>query len=174
MSAIGDTKPNVRLDGNGYPQCLRELYQSEFLGERIFLGLLENASDQQEKYKFGTLLQLETETKARLRPILAKYDLPFSEPDMSVQVQTAVDDFKVHGWSGFVDSFLNVVRYFVGRFREIELLGPREDWDVLHSMVVHEQAIQQFLEAEHDGRPKNSLAAVIAQLNYPLPNPRAY
>jgi hypothetical protein len=53
-----------------YPACIRDLYESEIFGEAVFLALVEIARDPREKYQLGTLLQLETETKARLRPFL--------------------------------------------------------------------------------------------------------
>jgi hypothetical protein len=37
----------------------------------------------------ATLLQLETETKARLRSLLSKYGLPLSEGTNTIQVATA-------------------------------------------------------------------------------------
>jgi hypothetical protein len=37
------------------------------------------AKNEREKYHFGTLLQLETETKARLRPFLVRHGLEVDE-----------------------------------------------------------------------------------------------
>lgn len=51
-----------------YPACLRELIESEIFGESFSLALLEEAKADRDYY-FATLLQLETETKARLRPL---------------------------------------------------------------------------------------------------------
>ncbi len=62
-----------------YPACINELYQSEVLGEAAFLALIKVAKNPREKYHFGTLLQLETETKARLRPFLFAHGLGFDE-----------------------------------------------------------------------------------------------
>ena len=39
-----------------YPACVHELYQSEVLGEAIFLALLKVAKNEREKYHFGTAL----------------------------------------------------------------------------------------------------------------------
>jgi hypothetical protein len=51
------------MDDISYPECIRELLDSEILGEAAFLALYEVAKTPTEKYQFGTLLQLETETK---------------------------------------------------------------------------------------------------------------
>ena len=53
-----------------YPACTRELYESEIVGESLFLALVQEAKTPRDRYHFGTLLQLESETKARLRPLL--------------------------------------------------------------------------------------------------------
>jgi hypothetical protein len=47
---------------------LKEFYVDEVLGETIYSALFEAATEQQEKRKWATLLQLEAETKAWLRP----------------------------------------------------------------------------------------------------------
>ena len=50
-----------------YPACLRDLIESEIFGEAVSLALLEVAKNERNRYHFATLLQLETETKARQR-----------------------------------------------------------------------------------------------------------
>ena len=62
-----------------FPECIDELYQSEVLGEQAFLALVGAAKNPRDKYHFGTFLQLESETKVRLRPLLTKYGIPFIE-----------------------------------------------------------------------------------------------
>ena len=62
-----------------YPECIRELYESEVAGEAFALELLAVARNERDAYQFGTLLQLETETKARLRPLLCKYGVSLAE-----------------------------------------------------------------------------------------------
>ena len=66
-----------------YAACIKELYQSEVLGEAAFLALIKVAKNEREKYHFGTLLQLETETKARLRPFLCRHGLDLDESQES-------------------------------------------------------------------------------------------
>ena len=61
-----------------YPECLRELIDSEIFGEAVSLALLDVAKTDRDRYHFATLLQLETETKARLRPLLYKHGIPLS------------------------------------------------------------------------------------------------
>ena len=69
-----------------YPSCIRELYESEIFGETFALALVEAARNDRDRYHFGTLLQLETETKARLRPFLCKYHFHKAEPSLSARI----------------------------------------------------------------------------------------
>ena len=56
-----------------YPACLRDLIESEIFGEAVSRAIWEVARNDRERYHFATLMQLETETKARLRPLLARF-----------------------------------------------------------------------------------------------------
>ena len=55
-----------------FRQALDELYQGEIIGEVILDQMLSFFSEPEFKYKIAVLLQLETETKARLRPTLMR------------------------------------------------------------------------------------------------------
>ena len=51
-----------------YPECIRELYESEIMGETLTPALVAASRNDRERYHDATLLQLETETKTRSRP----------------------------------------------------------------------------------------------------------
>ena len=53
-----------------FPACLREMYTGEVFGEAFAHELMLVAKNDREHYHFAVLLQLKTETKARLRPVL--------------------------------------------------------------------------------------------------------
>jgi hypothetical protein len=152
-----------------YPQCIRELLDSEILGEAASLALYDVAKNPSEKYQFGTLLQLETETKARLRPFLYKYQISLQEHVQPEEVEGIVKLYLESSWLEFVETFHSMVAQFVVRFEEIESVGPEEDRAILQSMIVHESAILKWLEMQLTGEESNSLDAIIDQLQYPLP-----
>lgn len=156
--------------GDSYPECVLDLYRSEVFGERISLAMLPWAKSDAERYKLATIAQLETETKARLRPFLMKHGLSIEEEDVSAQVAGLMPILTAGSWRDFMQGMGQDLSNFVARFEEIEQLGPPEDREVLHSMVVHERALIRFTEMELAGEP-NSLGDVIAQLQYPLPPP---
>ena len=152
-----------------YPECIRELYESEIFGEALTLALLAAAKNDRERYHHGTVLQLETETKARLRPLLYKHRIDLSE-DMDLSpVPQLVSAYQNGSWPEFMGITIPVVRQYLARFEEIAKAGPHEDREVLQSMVHHEAAILRWMEMEAAGDKDGSLDAIIDQLEFPLP-----
>jgi hypothetical protein len=153
-----------------YPSCIRELYESEILGEAVFLALVAVAKSPRDRYQFGTLLQLESETKARLRPLLFKHGVSLDET-----MDLAIVDFAVEAYKGMTSqeyAGLNVpvIEEFLSRFEAIVKVGDDDDREILESMVRHESAILKWVTMERDGVATGSLDDVIAELNYPLPD----
>jgi len=153
-----------------YPDCLRELLDSEVFGEAVSLALLEVAKNEREKFQLATLLQLETETKARLRPLLYRYGISLAEPVPTKQIEEIVNGYLASSWEEFTAANTAVVQGFLDRFKEIARIGPEEDRNILNSMIQHEQAILRWFDMESRGEKEGSLDAVIAELKYPLPS----
>ncbi len=151
-----------------YPSCLRELYESEILGERVFQLLIDHARSPREAYHLGSLLQLETETKARLRPLLARHGVELAEAmDLSAFDQIA-ELFNAVTWEEFMAANVDAVEGFIATFQAIVALGPDKDRAILQSMVAHEEAILRWLKMEQAGDRVGSLDGVVAQLVFPL------
>ena len=157
-----------------YPACIRELYESEILGEAFALALIDVARSERDRYQFGTLLQLETETKARLRPFLAKHGIPLTESMDLGDVDAMVVAYKTTSSLGeFAGVIKPAVQNFLSRFEEIARVGPSDDREVLESMVRHESAILQWLAMEIEGNSAGSLDSLLRELQYPLPRPES-
>ena len=153
-----------------YPGCINELYQSEVLGEKIFLALINIAKNEREKYHFGTVLQLETETKARLRPFLLAHGIELVEEPDAEMLDGIATAYLENSWLDFLTGLTPLVDSFVARFREIAAAGPAEDQDVLQSMIIHEESFVSWIEKESAGE-EGSLDAIISQLQFPLSAP---
>lgn len=151
-----------------YPACLRELYQSEVFGETFAHALVNVAKNDREKFHFATLLQLETETKARLRPLLFGHGLSLEEDADVSQVDMAVGAYQAMGFKEFTALIKATVEGYLARFEEIEQAATDEDREIVTSMVRHERAILRWLEQESNGESDDSLDAMIAELRYPL------
>ena len=155
-----------------YPACLRDLLDSEIFGEGVSLALLKVAKNDRERYHFATLLQLETETKARLRPLLYRHGIDLDEVVPASDIAEAVQGYQALGWEEFCAANIPVVQDFLERFRAIAEAGPEKDRAMLESMVRHESAILRWFTMESRGERNGSLDAVNAELAYPLPASR--
>jgi hypothetical protein len=154
-----------------YPACINELYQSEVLGEAAFLALIKVARNAREKYHFGTLLQLETETKARLRPFLFGHGLEFDESQGDVEaISGFLTLYQQSEWLDFLAQLKPMIDQFLARFREIAEAGPAEDKHILESMIRHEESFVHWIEKETAGEA-GALDVAISQIQYPLPAP---
>jgi hypothetical protein len=157
------------MDELSYPQCTRELYESEILGESLFLALVEQAKSPRDRYHLGTLLQLESETKARLRPLLFKHGVSLSEEtDLSI-LDVAIKAYEEMTWQDYMGVNVPVVQEFLDKFKAIAEIGDADDKEILESMVTHEAAILRWATMESTGPKDDSLDDVTVQLKYPLP-----
>jgi len=152
-----------------YPNCLRDLIESEIFGEAVSLALLEVAKTDRDRFQFATLLQLETETKARLRPLLYRYGVSLSEEMPLEHIEGIVQGYVDGSWEAFAAANIEVVEGFLSRFREIAAAGPDEDREVLESMIRHERAILRWFKMESQGDTEGSLDDILSELKYPLP-----
>lgn len=148
------------------------IYQGEVLGEAIFNCYVSFETDPIRKYKWGTLLQLESETKVRLRPFMAQLGLSIAQEDQSKNIAELAKGFPSKSWRQHMEEAVRITSFYLEKFREIEAAAPASEREVAHSMVVHEAAIKRFAELELAGDDKNSLNDVIAQLKYPLVAPK--
>lgn len=158
------------MSNAAYPTSINELYQSEVLGEKAFLALVNIAKNAREKYHIGTILQLETETKARLRPFLLTHGIDLVEDMGSDLTDEIVAAYLGSNWLEFLTGLQPLVDQFLARFKEIAAEGPAEDQAVLQSMIVHEASFVSWIEKEIAG-DEGSLDAIISQLQYPLSPP---
>jgi hypothetical protein len=152
-----------------YPACIRELYESEIFGEALTLALVAVSKSDRERYHNGTLLQLETETKARLRPFLYKYGISPSEETDLAAIPQLVASYEAVSWREFMGVTIPVVQQYLARFKEIARAGSEEDQEYLQSMIRHEASILRWMEMEAAGETEGSLDAIIEQLQFPLP-----
>ena len=152
-----------------YPDSIRELYESEIFGEAWALALIKVAKNDRDRSHFDTLLQLETETKARLRPLLYKYNMTLLEDMDLSEVDDAVADYQnATSFAEFATVTKPTVEAFLVRFQQIDSVAPPEDKAVTQSMIQHETAILTWLDLESAGPNEASLDAMIAELQYPL------
>lgn len=148
---------------------LIELYQGEVLGEALFDALLPMAETDDQRMKLAMMVQLETETKARLRPILLKAGIDIAESAvMRAQGQAMAASLRDMSWRqkmGAVHAQLS--GSFVPRYHEIACLFDGTN-DAAWSMIAHEEALTEFVRLEADGKTDQSAAVIKPHLNWPI------
>jgi hypothetical protein len=155
-----------------FKQGMVELYQGEVLGEVFFDQSLSYFDDPDKKYKFSVMLQLETETKARLRPAMMLLGLDLREQNKFRKIGLEMANaMKGLSWQDAMAMIRDVLKPVVARYKEIAADAPSEHQELAESMVVHEKSLFDFAELELAGEGKKSVDAIVAQLNNKLPSP---
>ena len=87
------------MEHSTYLARIAELYAAEVLGEGLASRWLELASDPDQKYKLSLCLQLDSEAKVRLRPLLARHGLSVvEEQNQRAAGAAAADRFASLPW----------------------------------------------------------------------------
>ena len=174
MSEGEATAMEARARTFSYAEGLMEFYAGEVAGEAIYSALLEAARDPQEQLKLSCLLQLETETKAWLRPHMLAAGLNVAEPAAMREPAVAfVALLTPLGWREKVQAIDDLLPQFVGLYQRYadaaRARGEAEEAAVCDFMVEHEKAQAEFARRELAGDPpEQSLEPLTSHSRYPL------
>lgn len=156
------------MDGRtyDYTEGLTEFYGGEVLGEAFYSALLETTDDPVERLKLAHLLQLETETKAWLRPHLISAGVSLAESVALRERGRAYAQAQPSAWSdrmkGLADGIETVFAALYGRYGDAaRIRGRADEAAVCDFMVEHEMAQVEFARRDLAGEP---LARVLAPL----------
>ena len=160
---------------NSFVAALKSFYDGELIGEAVYSGLLEAAQTPDERLKWSTLLQLETETKAWLRaPMIAAGVSIVESSDKRQYGTNLAEQFKPASWSqkmeGLRDSINNE---FVPQYQVFadaaRSRGQAAEEAICVFMVDHEKAQVEFARRELAGASMEySLEPIVQFLKYPL------
>ena len=160
------------MSENTFSAELRELYDGELLGEAFFESLLQFYEDRTQKRKLYIALQLESETKTRLRPFLLDAGLELN--DNGEARKTGYDlaqSFKGKSWEDAMNMLLQILQPAVERYRQILAKSPSRHRELAASMLEHEEALFTFVELEIAGKGTESTRAMSSQLTFEIPMP---
>lgn len=153
--------------------CLVGYYQTEIRGEAFFEAMLKKFEDPDHLYKVGSILQLETETKARLRPAILELGGSVEELESSREAgRNRAESISAGNWEEFVALLNKVGQPLTNRQREVSEVAPPPYRELALSMKVHGESIQNFTERELVGEGAHSIDEVVAQLKFPLQRQR--
>lgn len=150
-----------------FKSAIEEWYQGEIFGEIFFDNLLANTREARSCYKLSLLLQLETETKARLRPVLVEQGISFCEnADMRIAANEAAIAFKDMDWHQTMSQVLAIVVPAVERYKAIADMSPSQYTELSASMLLHEKAILDFAKLELAGNEDEAELLILDLLHY--------
>jgi hypothetical protein len=138
------------------------------------LALHAAARKARDAEHFAAILQLETQTKARLRTLLLRHGWSLAEAADLAIIPVRLDTYRSSSWHDYAAATAARLSVVVAHYRAIAALGPPKDQDVLQAVVDHEQALVDWSAAE--ARGENGLAAITRLLPtelHPPPRPTA-
>jgi len=152
-----------------FRDCLLDYYQTEVRGEAFFAATLSKFDAPDHAYKLGSLLQLETETKARLRPTILELGGSVEELESSrLAGRSRAASISAGDWEGFVRVLNKVGEPLTNRQREVSEIAPQPYRELALSMKIHGESIQDFTDRELAGDSAHSIDSVVLQLKFPL------
>ena len=142
------------MDKADYLKGVWELYAAEIEGEGMAARWLELATDPEQKYKLGLFLQLESEAKVRLRPLLARYGISLVEDpsQRNLGVEEA-ERFAARPWREAMAALSKLCLPYAERFRSLLAFAPPEDVPLIRFMIDHEESFSQIAAREAKGEP---------------------
>jgi hypothetical protein len=158
-----------------YAEALREFYSGEVLGETAYSALVGSARNDDERRKWETLLQLETETKAWLRAPMVACGVSIEELAADrLSGAAAAEHLKPLSWREQMQALHDgiggrFVPLYQGHADAAKARGEVGEEAVCLYMVEHEKAQVEFARRELAGESaEKSLEPVVKFLKYPL------
>jgi len=155
-----------------FKECLLEVYHAEQTGEIIFESMLKHAQNNEERFILGSMLQLETEAKAIMRPTLVDLGLPIEE-EVSIRRQGIAigESFKDIPFVEIIQNIKQSVKnIYLPQYEELETLITEEDaehFKLARFMGDHERAL--LLSAENISNNCNEpMKPVTEMLRFPV------
>ena len=159
-----------------FKECLIDIYRGEQVGEAIFEASLLKADDDEQRYVLGSMLQLETEGKAKIRPVLMKFGLSVAEQaEARTEGASAAAGLLDMSWSEQFDAMAKGIEaVYLPKYERLATLVTEDEdaeaYELATFMGQHERAVMTAAENIASGQP-NPMAPVVDLLHFPLSMP---
>jgi hypothetical protein len=160
---------------SSYKEALLDFYRGEVLGEAVYSALLGSARNEDERLKLGTLLQLETETKAWLRAPMVAHGVTLEEQTAARGEGIDIaEQVKPLSWPELMQAIDHaIVTEFIPRYQShadaAKARGRADEEAVCLYMVEHEKSQVEFARRELAGANLGqSLEPLVRFLKYPI------
>jgi hypothetical protein len=156
------------MDREEYLLGIASLYAAEVLGEGLASRWLELCSDRKQRYNLSLFLQLESEAKVRLRPLLARHGLTLVEDQRQRAAGASVaEQFAAVPWREAMATLAELALPYVHRFQALMDVAPPEDVPWIRFMVNHEQTIVRIAGREAAGESIMA-SELVVMLSHPF------
>jgi hypothetical protein len=154
--------------GSPYLTEIAELYAAEVLGEALANRWLQLTSDPSEKYKLSLFLQLESEAKVRLRPLLARHGISLIEEERH---KTAgfkeAEELAALPWREAMRTLSELAIPYAERFEALLRIAEPHDAPLVRFMADHERSVSKMAAREAAGEPALATELVV-KLTHPF------
>jgi hypothetical protein len=158
------------MNHDAYLAGVAELYAAEVLGEGLASRWLELSSTPEQQYKLGLFLQLESEAKIRLRPLLSRHHLSLVEDQHQRSAgATVAEKFASMGWTAAMAELAVLAQPYFDRFQALLDVAPPPDVPLITFMVNHEAAVIRM--AQHESVGGSMEQELLPMLLYPMARP---
>jgi hypothetical protein len=156
------------MERDAYLAGVAELYDGEIIGEGLFSTLLGQCPAE-KRHGMGLLLQLESEAKVKLRPMLLRLGLPIAESEAMRKAGVEfAGKLREMDWADGMRMVAELSRPYLERYKVLAEAAEPADREMTGFMVAHEQAVVDFAELEAAGDSAAAAAAVMRLLDTKL------
>ena len=151
-----------------YREEIMAAYRGEIAGEALFSRLLELQADAATRHVLACMLQLETETKLRLRQVLSRLGLPVAEPESDQQAgRRWADALRASHGGAWPAAFEAQLEDYAQRYERLRDRAQPADGAALDYLAAHERALQRALQALVRAAGQEAADALTVLLHYP-------
>jgi hypothetical protein len=157
------------MDRDAYVARVAELYAAEVLGEGLASRWLELSPTVEQQYKLGLFLQLESEAKIRLRPLLSRHGLSLVEDQRQRSAGMVVaEKLASMPWTAAMAELAVLAQPYVDRFQALLDVATPDDVPLITFMVNHEATVVRIAQRESAGEGSME-RELLPMLLYPMP-----
>jgi len=159
-----------------FMKALHGVYSGEQFGEAFFARLIPTAENQMQSYILGSLLQLETEGKIVMRPLMLKLGLPLAGNENAIaEGASAARAMMDMSWTDKFVAIVSIIReHGLPQYEALAGMVSAEEekaaYDLALFMGEHERVILAAAENMVAGK-KDPMSALAKFLNFPLDPP---
>ena len=156
-----------------FKESLLNIYHGEQFGEAFYATLLAEAEDESEKVILAALLQLETEGKARVRPLIVKFGLPaYDNPDSIAGGVKTAKRLAKETWQSKFAAMVDIIKEqglpeYEGLWEKVSPEEDPEAAELAKFVGAHERVILEVCENVVNWVP-NPASPLDDFLNFPI------